>query len=347
MPSKAELSREILRLISADADLTSRGGTVTRGLSDAVNTALELGLTGTKQTLPAAIVHRAGLEWGPACVSAGGTVTLTGLTRLLEATELLVVDARDRAEADVEHQLERLEETGGDDIDLCRRVIDVVSQAMPPYVDGRQAVSQLQTWGTHWRQTEWLGFWVEERSRRELQLRLGGSVGPRFVNTEFDYQLGRVFDIKSHVRESGSEAILNDIHATEAAALQAGAIGFIVVDGSATYDDGDSFYRWRKELQGENPTQRSRHARRLKTSFSPSSVTTYMFYGVEGLRDGLDSGLLSFMQQGRQPSGEARRLKYRLRLDVDPPPSVLALSKRVPGGGDRLAAEQPGLFDER
>ena len=280
-----------------------------------------------------------------------------GLERLLRATQRLL-DQRTEAAEEEARQVARevaLVDAGWrqtPDGVLCEAVAEVVADAMPAHLDGRDAIQQLRQWGNQWRQIEWIGWWTEHVVRTALIQQLGGAVGPTFLNTEFDYQLGRVFDIKTHASEPGdtsaAESVLNDVDAIEAAAIQTGAIGFVVVRGHATYDDDGTFYAWHREFQGKQVKPRTPRSRRRKTSFAPVEVDAFLLPGIGALRSAQDVELLKIMRQGRQQSGAPRPPKYKLRLDAPIPDGVHRVAVQITGASTTppSARGNPTLFDQ-
>lgn len=310
--------------MSAEPDVQRVGGTVTREVYDRVNQALGLGLSGSKQELAQRIVESGGLRWTHDAMShgrtGGGTVTAVGLELVLEATRRLIAQRRDTSTSQG-----RIASTTSS-LDECTLIAEALAGGLPREIRGEEAVAQLREAGNrNWGQTEWLGWWVEHFGTEILFERFGGARGPRFGNTEFDYQLIRVFDLKAHASQSGPDVILNDLEACQAAVLQTGGLGFAIATADVTYDDDrHTFYRWHQAVRGKPFEERSPRSRRRKTFARFRHVDVVYFDGPHALQVALDGKILVRMAQGRQTSGAAREPKYRLRIP--------ALSEALPEG---------------
>jgi hypothetical protein len=331
--TKQEVIDDITHLVSADPLTVSIGSTEPKGVFDAVNDRLSLGIDRalTKPEYAEAIAELAGIPWDATCDSrdtasgGGSTVTITGLERVLEATRTLI--SRRRREAPSLGDLDD-DATVGREIEA---ILDVLDEALPDFVDGRDAVLALKAAGGGWRQTEWPGFYLEHLAREALKARLGGDTGPRFGNTGFDYRLIRVFDLKVHSEGSGS-MWLNDAEAMETAILTTGGLGFIVVAGSPVPDEDGTFRSWHDELKGTTSDYvreaRARGARRRqrKAAFLRTRIDVYFIDGIERLHHGLEHGWLRLSEQGRQADGGPRQPKFQL-LPSRVPSGVLVASR--------------------
>lgn len=303
----------------------SRGSTEPKAVFDAVNGRLALGLdpSRTKPEYAEAICRAAGVAWDDSCDSrhtasgGGSTVTIVGLERVLTATRLLVERSRSSVPS---HGLLPPTTPLEDEV---RRILEVLDEELPTHVDGRQAVRELRAADYNWRQIEWPGFYFEFVGRKALRRSLGGDIGPRFGNTEFDYQLIRVFDIKVH-SEGSSSLWLNDAEAVETAVLRTGGIGFIIVHGEAEADEDGAFRQWHDQQKGERTRYsvereaRGASPRRRKTAFQRTGLEVIHLTGIDSMRDAVQEGWLSLREQGRQSSGGTRRPKYQLVLSRVP-----------------------------
>jgi hypothetical protein len=168
--------------------------------------------------------------------------------------------------------------------------------------------------------------------------------GPRrrYGATSFDYASAtRVWDAKTHTvaelwqpsgqsRSKGGEAsILNDSEAITACVQEQG-LGFLVLDGSATFDETRSFDEWhrgytREGRSGATYTSNTGQQRRRKAAFSPLSLRAVWIEDLPALDAGLAGGWLRREKQGAQPvragevRGAARNDKFHLRVrDASP-----------------------------
>jgi len=213
------------------------------------------------------------------------------------------------------------------------RVIEVLQRIMPRHVDGQQAIIQMRDEGSrNWKQMEWIGFWFEHLVERSVRPLIGGRVGPTVGRVTFDLQIDRVWDLKVHPEESGSTVILNDQEATDAVISDFGGLGFIVVWGNATYDDGDgSFKDWHDALKGGTSAyeveriRRDAPSRRRKTAFRPMGAKALWLPDLETVARAQRTGWLSDFQEGmRNSNGGGRRSKYKVNLEKVPNDVVIA-----------------------
>ena len=154
--------------------------------------------------------------------------------------------------------------------------------------------------------------------------RSGGSVGPTFGRTAFDYRRDHVWDLKCHPLNgsSGGRAsvlILNDAEAIEACIHLYGCVGFIVAFGRVEYDDeAGTFKLWHDELKGGRSkyeierVARGARSRRRKVAMTFERITVYVLDGP-ALAEGVRGGWIGSFQQGmRNADGSPRRQKYTL-----------------------------------
>lgn len=331
--TKQDVIDDITRLVSADPLMVSIGSTEPKGVFDAVNDRLSLGIDRalTKPEYAQAIAELADVPWDATCDSrhtasgGGSTVTITGLERVFEATQTLISWRR--------HQAPSLGEMAADATvsDEIEAILDVLDETLPDFIDGREAVLALRAAGGGWKQTEWPGFYLEHLAREALKARLGGDTGPRFGNTGFDYRLIRVFDLKVH-SDGGGSMWLNDAEAMETAILTTGGLGFIVVAGSPIPDEDGTFRTWHDELKGSASAYvreaRARGAKRRqrKAAFVRTRIDVYFIDGIELLHHGLEHGWLRLSEQGRQASGGKREPKFQL-VPSRVPAGVLVASR--------------------
>jgi hypothetical protein len=257
----------------------------------------------TKQEIAKRIVEVSDRKWTTDCESIGQTLTLIGLNLLLQTgTEYLA--ARSSSSSLVELTLK----------EELHRISEVVVGKTPRQMDGKLAINEMkEAEFSQWRATEWQGFYFEFKVRPELINKLGG--GPRKIgSTDFDYALVRTWDMKVHSsltrhgKESASNCILNDAESMRMAASQSG-FGLIILSGEPIYDL--DFTRWHKSFLGNSKCEPKKL---LKKSFKPTRIDFFFVPSLQRLEEALEKSELKLFKQGRQPSGEARKVKYSINL---------------------------------
>jgi hypothetical protein len=213
------------------------------------------------------------------------------------------------------------------------RIFEILKRVVPPIVDGREAILQMQDEGSrNWRQMEWIGFWFEHLVETRIAPLLGARSGPTIGNVTFDLQLSRIWDLKVHPEQAGLTAILNDREACNFVVENLGGLGFIIVLGNATYDDQlSSFKAWHDSLKGGNSKyefariDRGAPSRRRKVAFVPVSALAIWLADKDEVAQAVNSGWLREFQTGmRNSDGSKRRAKYLLDLSRVPPQNVVA-----------------------
>ncbi|RYG13418.1 MAG: hypothetical protein EON92_05550 [Burkholderiales bacterium] len=274
-------------------------------LEAGLNAGLDTSLS--KTDLARALVEHLGGTWDDTCWSAGQTITLEGLNRVLLRAE------------------ERLRDGGGSATGVfdtptkeAQALLAVIAESLPSHMDGRTCVEEMHaTESRHWAQDEWAGFYFEHVALPDLVNTFGG--GPTsFENTVFDYSLTEVWDLKCH-SDSSSEAILNARGAIETC-LTARGFGLLVLEGTTQVDDG-SFREWQRDFRkanGRSPAPRAHppaFKRKSKASFLPTRLDAFYFADTAALESALDLGIVSIMSQGKQADGSARKSKYKLHTE--------------------------------
>lgn len=257
----------------------------------------------TKQGLATRIVETAGRKWTSDCESVGQTITLIGLNLILQ-TGFEYFDNLKSSQSPFQISLE----------EELKKISQVVMEKTPRHMDGVAAINEMkEAEYSHWRATEWQGLYFEFKVRPELITRLGG--GPKKVgSTTFDYALTRTWDMKVHSnttrhgKPSKLNCALNDAESMQLAA-QNGGIGLMILSGVPTYDW--DFTRWHKKFRS-NSEEEPKKA--LKKSFDGEKVDFFFIPTLSRLEKALNDGELSLFKQGKQPSGQARKVKYSLNL---------------------------------
>ena len=264
---------------------------------------LAAGDTDTKQGIAAKIAKSSGFNWSPDCESVGQTITLKGLNLVLLVGTEYFNKLHPRPSL-IQISLE----------DELRKISEVVTAATPRYMDGVAAIQEMkEAEFSQWRATEWQGFYFEFKVRPQLINLLGG--GPKKVgSTSFDYALDRVWDMKVHSSEtrhgkpSVSNCALNDAASMDLAADQ-GGVGLMVLSGIPTYDW--DFTRWHKKFRSGSLEEPKKP---LKKSFESERIDFFYIPTLDRLRRALTDGEIAYFKQGRQPTGEPRKIKYSLNL---------------------------------
>lgn len=209
-------------------------------------------------------------------------------------------------------------------------ILQVLGDAFPERIDGRDAVLELKDADYNWKQMEWQGWYFEHKAYTSLVDQIGGDVGPTYGSTEFDYQRENVWDLKAHstTTPSGNERrdmYLNDKTSVEDCIRANGGIGFIVAHGDPEYDDEDrSFYHWHQELKGgksdyvKRREERDAPTRERKQAFRIKTISAYFVPSLEALLNGEDDGWIRPRSQGRNADGSDRPKKYALYPDKVP-----------------------------
>ena len=203
-------------------------------------------------------------------------------------------------------------------------LFDVLSKSVPKYVDGKNAVIEMKNGGSrNWRQMEWIGFWFEFFFEKNLIPVLGGTRGPTFGTTQFDFKKKYVWDLKAHPSEAKS-LILNDQNAIKNCVISEKGLGFIIISGIAKYDNSKSeFKKWHDNLKGgtsayeKNRVARGASSRRRKISFEPENLHALWFDDVSDINSAVRDGWLkSFQTDMKNSNGQPRPAKFQFNLDA-------------------------------
>ncbi len=202
-------------------------------------------------------------------------------------------------------------------------IVRVLTTHVSTHWDGKICISEMYSVDYQWRQMGWIGWWFEWKASTVLREQLGGTAGPTYGNTTFDYQRNYVWDFKAHVSNSssGTQIVLNDSEAIDLCIAEHGGVGFIIAEGNADYNDDNAiFKRWHDTLKGSVSTYeqqrvaRGAKSRRRKVAFA---LTRYLplFLTADLVAQGRRDGWLGYFQEGmRNADGSPRRPKYKLNL---------------------------------
>lgn len=283
----------------------------------------------TKHSLVEALCRRFQVPFLSSGASTGQTVTLEGLNLLLAGAERwLSVDSGGWGSAEEE----------------AAALLRVLRYGLPDRWDGRATVAQMHAEGSrNWRQSEWPGFYFEEQVGALLNVAYPTPPvgGPRrtYGSTAFDYASAtRVWDAKAHtvleildpsgrqVSKARDAAILNDADAVEACLTEQG-LGFLILDGAATYDETQRFDDWHRTYtrQGRSApsyTSNSGRHNRRKAAFQPAALRALWIRDLHALHAGITGGWMVRRPQGAQQAragqqrGAERNEKYHLKVHV-------------------------------
>ena len=206
--------------------------------------------------------------------------------------------------------------------------------SLPENWDGKTRIQEMRDKNSaHWRQTEWIGWYFEWRAFEILTRTLGGTKGPTYGKTTFDYKRGCVWDLKTHAGKLDKTyklkktwIILNDSSATEACLAEYGGIGFVLALGSALSDDvSRTFRQWHIDFGGgpssyvKSGADNNRNSRPRKTHFTFSDL--YVFYlNTSLVEQGMKAGWIKGFQEGMPNSNaKPRPSKFQIHLGKAPP----------------------------
>ena len=300
--NKLEVVARISRLTNSGPETLGPGSKERKSV--VVNLANGLGVvfsaSDTKQEIAKQIALHLGRNWSADCESVGQTLTLKGLNLLLEAsTYYLSGESQNSAPKTFSEELSAIS--------------DVVIGNTPSVMDGRSCVREMRDAEyRQWKQTEWQGFYFEFKVCPALINALGG--GPRTVlNTEFDYALTNTWDLKTHSSvnkhlRSNHTAQLNDQEAIQKA-VEDGGLGLIVLSGIPLLDL--DFALWHKSFRGKS----GETIKPLKKSFESERIDFFYIESRNALDSVIKCGVVTDFNQGKQPSGKARRPKYNLNVE--------------------------------
>lgn len=255
----------------------------------------------SKQQLGERLLSYLGGRWNSDCESTGQTITLVGLNRILEFSE---VHFRKTASPNTWTSL----------ADEANSILNIAKKSIPKNWIGKDCVIEMKEGGsTKWRQTEWQGFYFEFRAIGHLVNSLGG--GPVKIGvTEFDYQLQRVWDLKVHSNfgVAGPKSVNKACQLNDQLAMRQvvgeGGLGLVVLSGDPTYSL--EFSRWHKQFRGSE----GEPIKQLKEVFTPTHLEAFFIPDESALESALRDGLLNQFAQGKQPNGAPRNPKYSLDI---------------------------------
>lgn len=209
-------------------------------------------------------------------------------------------------------------------------LIDVIRDVLPVRMTGKIAIEVMRSEGSrNWKQMEWIGFWFEHLVENQVIPKTGGSRGPEYGRTRFDFKRNHVWDLKVHLDQS-DWLILNDQEAVHDCMQDNNGLGYLVVEGSADYDESGDFKQWHDDLKGgasnyeRERIKRGAPSRRRKISFRPSKAMAIWIPSGEVAQNGVRDGWLKGFQEGmRNSNGNSRRAKFQIQPQKVPHDYVL------------------------
>jgi hypothetical protein len=236
-------------------------------------------------------------------------------------------------------------------------IISLLQKRLPTKIDAKEAILELKDADYQWRQMEWIGWYFEYKIFQILLKELGGSCGPVYGNTTFDYKRKLVWDFKSHpiLTNKGmpnEPMILNDQEAVEKCIEENFGIGFVVVKGFADFDETGKFKEWHDALKGgkskyeKERVKRGATSRIRKTAFSINCIDLLFFQDKTVLHEGGKQKWLSSFQEGmRNADGSPRRKKYALWTDRAPDSIRVTKSEKFHNSVKEFNKDQKTLYD--
>lgn len=203
-------------------------------------------------------------------------------------------------------------------------ICEVLHKHLERRWDGKECILELKEADYQWKQMEWIGWFFEYKAFKILKEELGGDIGPKYGNTQFDYLRNDiVWDFKSHIDNASSHpwAILNDSEAVDCCLEDYKGLGFIIARGNAEYDENESFKAWHDSLKGKRSDyekeriKRGAPSRKRKISLI---VTKFQIFRItkDVLQEGIKSDWVREFQKGmRNADGSLRRSKYMIDVD--------------------------------
>jgi hypothetical protein len=261
----------------------------------------------SKQELAAHLATQLSATWDSSCESAGQTLTLIGLNRLLESA------SRHVAKIQKSQKSSFLEYSLSEEI---AKISKIAVDNTPLDMDGKACIEEMKAVeDSRWRQVQWQGFYFEMKVENALIQQLGGG-RQKILNTEFDYVLKNIWDIKAHSsldskgKNADGGAILNDSTAMEIA-IGNGGLGLIMLSGLPTYSL--EFTKWHKSFRGGGSAEPRRV---LKSRFVAEELEMYFIPSMNRLEEAVKKNQINLTKQGKNSNGKPRPDKYSLNLKV-------------------------------
>jgi len=204
-----------------------------------------------------------------------------------------------------------------------------------PSIDGKEAIIEMKNKKSrNWKQMEWMGFYLEEKTREILTETIGGGKGPLYGRTGMDYKLEYVWDIKVHsVRDArgnnANECVLNDTEAIENALVEYGSVGFMIYLVNPEWDVKGEFKEWHDSQKGKmSDYVKERIERGAPSRMRKSAVEVVDLMIVSLSEEDVESGtkggwLMGFQNGMRNSNGNPRRSKIKINVGRIPDKCII------------------------
>jgi len=213
----------------------------------------------------------------------------------------------------------------------AKEILDILKSKFSDKIDGKSAILEMKDRNMrNWRQMEWQGFYFEDIGRYELINTIGGSEGPNYGRTKFDYKRNFIWDLKLHSIFDKDEVrkpwlILNDAEAIENVINDTGGLGFIISNAVMTFDKTGEFKQWHDIQKGGKSAyemqriNRGAPSRMRKTSFKINSWLCLYFNDFSIFDEGMSNDWVNEFQRGmRNANGSPRRPKVMIDVEKIP-----------------------------
>lgn len=193
--------------------------------------------------------------------------------------------------------------------ELLNKIIKYVPKIKMEEWDGKRCIIEMKDADyTHWRQTEWVGFYLEflmERTNLPGVAQFKLFVG----NTSFNGCAGKnIIDYKTSSIDE--DVLLNDKKAVDYIVQKYGELGYVIIKGIAEKEEDNEMDIWRKGLTGKSKyviegEKSGRKHRKLKTKFVLIKII-YVGINKQNIHK------LRTFNQGVNSDGKPRNPKYIL-----------------------------------
>ncbi len=202
---------------------------------------------------------------------------------------------------------------------------------LPKQWDGKSSILEMKNSGsTHWRQTEWPGFFFEFKSLQILKETLGES--PPFQldsNKNVDYSFQKQnWDFKHHsLGKSKKPMVLsNDAELVERCIQETGHWGLVIGIGESVKGEKSrscEFYMWHTELKGKlskysvKKIKEGTRPRARKIKSTLVDICLVEFTSIDQLNEAVREGWAcpNFQKNMKNSNDKPRNSKYQFRLD--------------------------------
>lgn len=211
----------------------------------------------------------------------------------------------------------KLSEQDSDNSKQSEEAMNIISSLVPEIpteMEGYDCVMEMKNGGgRNWRQTEWVGWYLEYVADNTLD----GGKTEYYGNTEFDYEDEFVWDFKTHSIDT-NWSILNDCEATKQLIEDQGGFGFIILHGESEKEsDRHEMKAWHKGLKGQIPDFDEKTSD-MKTNFTPLSFDAYYIDSMKHIHNGMGDWVNLFQEGMSNSNGNLRKGKFKVNPDKIP-----------------------------